>query len=102
MNTEQLDIQAILAKDPDQMTQEETNLFQIYMIGILTDRVTAQSESLTLHEQCIVQLQYSVKAHEQCIGELQEAMVELRKQLDVMKGVSDQFGKQSKGGILLL
>lgn len=102
MTTEQLDIQAILAKDPDQMTQEETNLFQIYMIGILTDRVTAQSESLTLHEQCIVQLQDSVKAHEQCIGELQEAMLEIRKQLDVMKGVSEQFGKQSEGGILLL
>lgn len=102
MTTEQLDIQAILAKDPDQMTQEETNLFQIYMIGILTDRVTAQSESLTLHEQCIVQLQNSVKAHEQCIGELQDAIQELRKQLDVMKGVSEQFGKQSEGGILLL
>lgn len=102
MTTEQLDIQAILAKDPDQMTQEETNLFQIYMIGILTDRVTAQSESLTLHEQCIVQLQDSVKAHEQCIGELQDAIQELRKQLDVMKGVSEQFGKQSEGGILLL
>lgn len=102
MTTEQLDIQAILAKDPDQMTQEETNLFQIYMIGILTDRVTAQSESLTLHEQCIVQLQDSVKAHEQCISELQEAMLELRRQMDVMKGVSEQFGKQSEGGILLL
>lgn len=102
MTTEQLDIKAILAKDPDQMTQEETNLFQIYMIGILTDRVTAQSESLTLHEQCIVQLQDSVKAHEQCIGELQDAIQELRKQLDVMKGVSEQFGKQSEGGILLL
>lgn len=102
MTTEQLDIQVILAKDPDQMTQEETNLFQIYMIGILTDRVTAQSESLTLHEQCIVQLQDSVKAHEQCIGELQDAIQELRKQLDVMKGVSEQFGKQSEGGILLL
>lgn len=94
------DIETILAKDPDDMTPEETNVFQIYMIGILTDRVTNQSETIKLHEECILQLQSEVKMIRHCAEELQGAVLEMRDQLEVIKS-SGQHQQRSSGGIIL-
>ncbi|AAQ17974.1 hypothetical protein Aeh1ORF305c [Aeromonas phage Aeh1] len=97
-----LSIQTLLEKDPEQMTQDETNTLFFYLLETMTDKIENQSEVIKTQNQRLIEAGEVFKLHEKCIGELQEGLIELRKQLDVIKGAGEMGSTRSEGGILLL
>ncbi|AUE22844.1 hypothetical protein Ah1_00326 [Aeromonas phage Ah1] len=97
-----VNIQTLLEKDPEQMTQEETNTLFFYLLENMTNKIESQSETIKVINKRLQEASEVFKLHEKCIGELQEGLIELRNQLDVIKGASEMGSTRSEGGILLL
>ncbi|UYD60099.1 hypothetical protein OPFAMLBM_00078 [Aeromonas phage avDM12-TAAL] len=84
------------------MTQEETNTLFFYLLENMTNKIESQSETIKVINKRLQEASEVFKLHEKCIGELQEGLIELRKQLDVIKGAGEMGSTRSEGGILLL
>lgn len=92
----------ILNKDPDNMTQDELNALYFYLLENMTNKIESQSETIKTINKRLQEASEVFKLHENCITELQEGLIELRKQMDVIKGAGDMGSSRSEGGILLL
>lgn len=97
-----VNIEELLNKDPDDMSQEELNALYFYLLENMTNKIESQSETIKMINKRLQEASDVFKLHEKCITELQEGLIEIRRQLDVIKGASDVGGGRSEGGILLL
>jgi len=92
-------IEEILQKDPDTLSQDELNTLFLYLHETTSTNIAHKSEAIKVINQRL-QEQHQVNAtHEKAIGELQMAIIELRNQLDVIKGAENAL--MSSGGIIL-
>ncbi|BES53284.1 hypothetical protein [Aeromonas phage phiWae14] len=97
-----INIQELMEKDPENMNQEELNALFFYLFENMSDKIESQSQTIKVINQRLQEASDVFKMHETCITELQSAIIELRKQLDVIKGAGESGGSRSEGGILLL
>ena len=97
-----VNIEELLEKDPDGMNQEELNALYFYLLENMTNKIESQSATIKTLNQRLQEAADVFSLHEKCIGELQSALIELRDQLDVIKGASASGGSRTEGGILLL
>lgn len=74
-------------ENPDSLTTDETVIIQAHVIEALQNKIFHIEKAV-------------LAVHEDCIRELQKAVIELREQLNVIKGVEEQVNP-SVGGIYL-
>ena len=97
--SENSEISVILQKDPETLTQDEYNKMFLYLFENMSNNLKAKTDAIAIQNKRLEEQRQVNTAHEKAIIELQNAVIELRKQLDVVKGAESSL--MSSGGIIL-
>lgn len=98
-----MDINDIINKDPDTLTQDEITVLTMHLFDKISNKIDAQSKTIEIQNKRLIESFDNFKLYDKVITELQKAVIELRGQLDVIKSSGESMGmyKETASGILL-